>query len=234
MSKIIPALDFDNSRDAIEAVALVSSEITVAKVGLETFISEGPEVIRAMRRLGVEVFLDLKLNDIPNQVYHAVKAIMKYGVVMTTVHTTGGVEMMNAAARAVSESKYCMILLGVTMLTSMSQEELNAIGCHTPVEDQVVHLAKLAKASGLNGVVASAHEIKAIRQACGDDFLIVTPGIRPKTWPADDQLRTMSPRDAVQAGANYLVVGRPIFASEDPLEACRELKIEIGEQIALY
>lgn len=229
MSKIIPALDFKNSQGALKALIPISQEISLTKIGLELFVSEGPAMIRMIRRLGVEVFLDLKLNDIPNQVVRAIKSIMRYGVVMTTIHTTGGFEMMRAAVKTVEEQETCLILLGVTLLTSFDEQELRRIGRPGTVEKQVVELAKLAQEAGLKGVVASAQEIKAIREACGHDFMIVTPGIRDEAFPDDDQVRTMNAKDAVAAGANYLVVGRPIFGADDPLAACREIKANIGE-----
>lgn len=229
MSKIIPALDFESSKDALESLVPIQPEISVVKIGLELFISEGPQIIRSIRRLGAEVFLDLKLSDIPNQVYGAIKAIMKYGVVMTTIHTTGGIEMMKAAVRAVDEQEFCLILLGVTVLTSFSEDELKIIGRPAPVQEQAVSLAMLAKEAGLKGVVASPQDIKAIKTACGPDFIVVSPGIRAKDAVPDDQIRTLSAGEAVAAGADYLVVGRPIFKADDPLAACRNLKKEIGE-----
>jgi orotidine-5'-phosphate decarboxylase len=205
------------------------------KVGSRLFTTEGPDLVRRLVASGAPVFLDLKFHDIPNTVAQAVEAAVSTGVWMVNVHASGGVPMMQAAARAASETaakegRQRPIVIGVTVLTSMDAPTLASIGVQRPLLDQVVTLAKMAREAGLDGVVASPQETAAIRAACGPDFSIVTPGIRGATagTSKDDQSRTMGPAEAVRAGASYIVVGRPIIAAADPRGAAAAIVEELG------
>ena len=198
-------------------------------MGSQLFTTVGPKAVEKLAGLGYEIFLDLKFHDIPNTVAHAVAAGARLpGVRLMTIHASGGAEMMRAARDAAGTRAKRPRLLGVTVLTSLDAATLRSVGVATAPVQQAVALAKLAKASGLDGVVASAHEISEIRKACGPGFLIVVPGIRPATAAADDQARVATPGDAIRAGADYLVVGRPITATAKP----REAAMRIGEEIA--
>jgi orotidine-5'-phosphate decarboxylase len=205
------------------------------KVGSRLFTTEGPDLVRRLVTSGAPVFLDLKFHDIPNTVAQAVEAAVSTGVWMVNVHASGGVPMMQAAARAASETaakegRQRPIVIGVTVLTSMDAPTLASIGVQRPLLDQVVTLAKMAREAGLDGVVASPQETAAIRAACGPDFSIVTPGIRGASagTSKDDQSRTMGPAEAVRAGASYIVVGRPIIAAADPRGAAAAIVEELG------
>jgi orotidine-5'-phosphate decarboxylase len=205
------------------------------KVGSRLFTTEGPDLVRRLVASGAPVFLDLKFHDIPNTVAQAVEAAASTGVWMVNVHASGGVPMMQAAARAASETaakegRQRPIVIGVTVLTSMDAPTLASIGVQRPLLDQVVTLAKMAREAGLDGVVASPQETAAIRAACGPDFSIVTPGIRGASagTSKDDQSRTMGPAEAVRAGASYIVVGRPIIAAADPRGAAAAIVEELG------
>ncbi len=199
------------------------------KVGNQLFTRVGPKAVEKLAGLGFEIFLDLKFHDIPNTVAHAVAAGARLdGVRLMTIHASGGAEMMRAARDAAGTRKTRPRLLGVTVLTSLDAAALASVGVTAAPVRQAVALAKMAKASGMDGVVASAHEIREIRKACGPGFLIVVAGIRPATAGADDQSRVATPGDAIRAGADYLVVGRPITAAAKP----REAALRIGEEIA--
>jgi orotidine-5'-phosphate decarboxylase len=199
------------------------------KVGSQLFTTAGPKAVEKLAGLGFEIFLDLKFHDIPNTVAHAVESGVRLpGVRLMTIHASGGAEMMRAARDAAGTRARRPKLLGVTVLTSLDAATLSSVGVAAAPLPQAVALAKLAKKSGLDGVVASAHEIREIRQACGPTFLIVVPGIRPSTAGADDQSRVATPGDAIRAGADFLVVGRPITAAAKP----REAALRIGEEIA--
>jgi len=198
-------------------------------VGSQLFTTEGPKAIEKLAGYGYEIFLDLKFHDIPNTVAHAVAAGAKLpGVRLMTIHASGGTEMMRAARDAAGTKASRPKLLGVTVLTSLDAATLRSVGVAVAPVRQAVALAKLAKKSGLDGVVASAHEIREIRKACGPGFLIVVPGIRPASAGADDQSRVATPGDAIRAGADFLVVGRPITAAAKP----RETALKIAEEIA--
>jgi len=198
------------------------------KVGNQLFTSEGPRAIEKLSALGCEIFLDLKFHDIPNTVAHAVAAASRFNSVrLMTLHATGGIEMMRAARDAAGRDGSRPRLLGVTILTSLDGAALKRIGMGGPPRSRAVALARLAKQAGLDGVVASAHEIRAIRKACGPKFLIVVPGIRAKSAASDDQSRIATPEDAIRAGADYLVVGRPITAASDPRDAAVRINAEI-------
>ena len=205
------------------------------KIGNRLFTSEGPVLVRRIVEAGSRVFLDLKFHDIPNTVEQAVEAAVGTGAWMINVHASGGTLMMQAAARAARETSARLgrpapVMIGVTVLTSMDQESLRAIGVERPVLDQVIALARLTRQAGLQGVVASAQETPAIRQACGPDFQIVTPGIRGAAAGVErnDQSRTMGPAEAIRAGASYIVVGRPIIAAPDPRAAAAAIVEELA------
>jgi orotidine-5'-phosphate decarboxylase len=199
------------------------------KVGSQLFTTEGPRVVQKLAGLGFDIFLDLKFYDIPNTVAGAVAAAAKLPRVrLVNVHASGGVEMMRAARKAAGEGKSRPALLAVTILTSLDAKALRTIGMSGSPASRAVALAQLAKRAGMDGVVASAQEVKAIRQACGPKFLIVVPGIRPAATSADDQSRIATPAEAIRAGADYLVVGRPISAAQNP----RTAAIDVAKEIA--
>jgi orotidine-5'-phosphate decarboxylase len=229
VNRILVALDVNTAADALRLADTLRDTVGGFKIGKQLFTAEGPAVVRIFAQRGDRVFLDLKFHDIPNTVAGAVSSAVSTGAWMVNVHATGGRKMMEAAAAAATEAaaqagRERPVVIGVTVLTSLDQSQLAETGVQAPVLEQVVHLAKLAQASGLDGVVASPHEIAAIRNACGPDFLIVTPGIRPKDQGGkDDQARTMSPAEAIAAGASYLVIGRPITAASDPRKAAEEI-----------
>jgi orotidine-5'-phosphate decarboxylase len=200
------------------------------KVGLQLFTAEGPRAVEKLAGLGFDIFLDLKFHDIPNTVAGAVAAAADLpGVRLVNVHTLGGVAMMRAAREALTGKKRRPALLGVTVLTSMDAAELRRVGVSGPPSTRAVGLARLAKQAGLDGVVASAHEARAIRRACGARFLIVVPGVRPAGAAVNDQSRVATPGEAIRAGASYLVVGRPITGAANPREAALAITREIAE-----
>jgi orotidine-5'-phosphate decarboxylase len=201
----------------------------MVKVGSQLFTAEGPRAVQRLASLGLSVFLDLKFHDIPNTVAGSVAAAAQLpGVEMMTLHTSGGLAMMRAAREAVAGRKRRPVLLGVTILTSLDTAALRRIGLAGPASARVLALARLAKEAGIDGVVASAHEARAIRKACGPRFLIVVPGIRPAKAAAGDQARVATPAEAIRAGANYLVVGRPITGANDPGSAAAAIAAEIA------
>lgn len=231
--RLILALDVDDFKKAEELVVRLTNYVGAFKIGNQLFTTEGPKVIDMVNKKGGKVFLDLKFHDIPNTVARAAEAATKLGVSIFNVHTSGGYEMMKAAADATN--KICQelaikkpIILGVTLLTSINQEILEKeVGIKKSLEEQVIHLAKLAKAAGLDGVVASSWEIKEIRKACGEDFVILTPGIRPAGQSSDDQKRIMTPQKAIKLGADFLVIGRPIRNAVNPVEAAKQVLKEM-------
>jgi orotidine-5'-phosphate decarboxylase len=207
--------------------------VGLCKVGNQLFTAEGPRVVAKLASLGLGIFLDLKFHDIPNTVAHGVASAARLpGVRLVTLHTTGGLAMMRAARQAAYEvagdTKKRPRLLGVTILTSMDESTLAEVGLAGPPAARAVELAKLAQKAGLDGVVASAHEVRPIREACGSGFLIVVPGIRPAESSTDDQARVATPAQAISAGADYLVVGRPITAAKDPRKAALAISKEIA------
>ncbi len=220
--KIIIALDVKSREEAANLAAKIR-EAQVFKVGLELFTAEGPSLFKKFRALRKEIFLDLKLHDIPNTVAGAVASGVQHGVRMMTIHASGGREMMTKAAERAREAaaagKSRPVLLGVTVLTSLKGPDLAEVGMDVDVESQVRRLAGLAKAAGLDGVVCSPQEVEILRRDFGRDLVIVTPGIRPAWAAAQDQKRIMTPADAVAKGADYLVIGRPITGAPDPREA---------------
>ena len=234
-SRIIVALDVPNKEQALDLVDKLKDEVGMFKVGMELYNAEGASIVQEIQKRGSKVFVDLKFHDIPNTVGQAARIITQKGADMFTVHACGGSRMLAAAAEnknaaAAEMHSPAPIALAVTVLTSTSQEEFEQeMGFNKPIVEQVVHLAQLAERSGMDGVVASPKEIKAIREVCGPDFLIVTPGIRPLWAAANDQSRITTPKDAINAGANYLVIGRPIVAQPDPAAAARRIAAEIAE-----
>jgi len=228
-NKIIFALDV-NGLDEIDRYAgLLSGRVGMFKIGKELFTACGRDAVTAVQRHNGGVFLDLKYHDIPNTVARAMLEAARLGVQLVNLHALGGFEMMETAAEAVRAEfgDERPRLLAVTILTSSTAETLQRVGIDHPVDQMVVRLARLAREAGMDGVVASPHEIGLIRQACGPDFLIVTPGVRPSFAAHDDQKRVMTPGDAVSAGADYLVIGRPIARAEDPAIAVEMIVDEI-------
>jgi orotidine-5'-phosphate decarboxylase len=231
--KLILALDVPDYGRASELVERFKEHIGVFKVGPELFLSAGSKIIEEINKKHGKVFLDLKFHDIPNTVSKAAIIATKLGVHMFNVHTSGGLEMMKKCKNSVAD--LCLRenverpkILGVTVLTSISKEILNAeVGIPHSVKTHVKHLASLAQKAGLDGVIASAREASMIRELCGKGFLIVTPGIRPSWTPPDDQKRTMTPKEAIKEGADYLVIGRGVLQHEDPLKALELISLEI-------
>lgn len=231
--KLIIALDVDRAQQAFSLVDQLEPYTGMFKIGMQLYYSEGPTVVEGLRRRGARVFLDLKLHDIPNTVAKAVRALTRLGVNMFNLHAAGGAAMMRAAVECAREESAATdvprpLVIAVTVLTSIDQPAFNReMGLSGPISDRVVAWSLLAKECGLDGVVASAREAAAIRQACGPDFLIVTPGIRSAGAASGDQKRVMTPAGALAAGASHLVVGRPVTSAPDPVEAARALLEEM-------
>lgn len=217
--KIIVALDFDDQGKALEIVNKLKGKLNFFKIGSHLFTKYGPSIVKEVVSLGGEVFLDLKFHDIPNTVEGASKSACSLGVKIFNVHASGGKRMMDAAAKAAGAFKNRPLVLAVTVLTSMSDDDLGECGIRENVNEHVVKLAILAKQSGLDGVVASAHEIELIKAECGKDFVVLSPGIRPVWSDKDDQKRIVTPREAFEKGANYIVIGRAITKASDPVKA---------------
>ena len=223
-NRLIVALDVHTMDDVRSLVSTLGDTVTYYKVGMELFYSVGPDVVRWLKGQGKQVFLDLKLHDIPNTVAGGLASLMGLGADIVNVHASGGYTMMKTAATklhaaAAEQGIPCPKIIGVTVLTSMNEDDWKKLGETEPMADRVTRLAKLAKAAGLDGVVASPQEAAGIREACGDDFLIVTPGVRPSGASVDDQSRIATPAQALQNGATHLVIGRPIRAAKDPKTA---------------
>jgi orotidine-5'-phosphate decarboxylase len=225
---IFVALDTPSLDQASALAALLAPHVAGLKVGLEFVSANGPEGVRALVKSGLPVFLDVKLHDIPNTVAGAMKALAPLGAAIINVHASGGAAMMRAAAGAAASVQPRPKLIAVTVLTSLEAADLAAMGISGTPLDQVVRLARLAKDSGMDGVVCSPQEIAAVRAACGRDFLIVTPGVRPAGGALDDQRRVMTPKRALEAGADLLVIGRPITGASDPAEAARGILQDLG------
>ncbi len=225
--KVIVAMDVEGKEKALDLAGKLQGSGCWLKVGLELYSMEGPAIIQDLKELGFPVFLDLKLHDIPNTVERAVRGLIAWGADIINVHCSGGYEMMARAAEAVcaqSDNRQRTKLIGVTVLTSLSDKVLQEdLGVGRSLESQVIGLAQLAQRAGLDGVVASAREATALRKACGQEFLLVTPGIRPAWSEQNDQVRILTPREAIKAGSSYLVVGRPVTRAADPLEALNRL-----------
>ena len=232
--RLIVALDVDNLEQAKDLVRLLAPEVGMFKIGKQLFTHAGPQAVRLIQDLGGEIFLDLKFHDIPNTVAKAAIEATRLGVRMFNVHASGSLEMMRTTVKEVERVSRQQklrrpIMLAVTVLTSLGQEDLQRVGVERKVADQVVRLALLTKQAGMDGVVASSHEVSDIRAACGRQFVIVTPGIRPAEANRDDQQRVMTPGDAVRAGVDYIVVGRPILESKDPVKAARTIVAEMED-----
>jgi orotidine-5'-phosphate decarboxylase len=217
--KIIVALDYADAESALKLVNQLDPALCRLKVGKELFTAAGPQLVESLTRSNFGVFLDLKFHDIPNTVAKACTAAGNLGVWMLNVHASGGLEMMQAAKKAVDSNDTKPLLIAVTVLTSMNQETLNQIGIHTDLPTHVLNLAKLTQQAGLDGVVCSALEAKMLRANLGSEFCLVTPGIRPANASKDDQSRIVTPADALALGSSYLVIGRPITQSDKPLAA---------------
>lgn len=199
--------------------------VDLLKVGSQLFTAEGPRAVEGLAALGFGILLDLKLHDIPNTVAGAVSSAAKLGGVrLLTLHASGGIDMMQAAREAAGKGKNRPRLLGVTVLTSLDSAALKRVGFAGTLAASAVHLARLSREAGLDGVVASAHEARAIQRACGPDFRILVPAVRPATFSTNDQARVATPEEAVRAGARYLVVGRPITAAKDPVAAALQIR----------
>jgi orotidine-5'-phosphate decarboxylase len=243
--KLILALDFPSLDPALELAHAISHVVGIFKINIQLFTAEGPPAVRKLSQLGPGIFLDLKFHDIPNTVNGAVtSAIALPGLQLLDVHALGGLEMMRAAAKARDEAKGAKSplpkLLAITILTSMDNAALRGVGIAGPASKRVVQLARLAQKAGMDGVVASPREVRAIRRACGKRFLIVVPGIRPidgggsaggRKRKADDQARIATPAEAIRAGADYLVIGRPITGAPDPEAAARAILDEISSAL---
>jgi orotidine-5'-phosphate decarboxylase len=226
--RIIVALDYPDAAAARQFVAQVRPELCRLKVGKELFVAAGPAFVQELVGQGYDVFLDLKFHDIPNTVAHACKAAARLGVWMMNVHAAGGPRMLSAAREALEASKQRPLLIAVTVLTSMGADELKAIGVEADAEQQVLRLAGLTHTAGLDGVVCSAQEAPQLRSSLGPEFLLVTPGIRPAGSEVGDQTRILTPAQALQAGSDYLVIGRPITQAADPLAALESIAQEIA------
>jgi len=222
--QIIVALDVATKEEALQLVSELSSDVGFFKIGLQLYTAAGPGLTRDISVLGPKVFLDLKLHDIPNTVAKAVESAGKLGVKMLTIHLSGGSDMIRAAVNA---RQHDMLILGVTVLTSSTDETLRETGIPDTVADHVLRLARLGVSAGIDGLVASPHEARALRTEFGDKIKIVTPGVRPSWSEPGDQKRFMTPREAIDAGADYLVIGRPITAHPQPREAVARILGEL-------
>ncbi|HWY56334.1 MAG TPA: orotidine-5'-phosphate decarboxylase [Terriglobales bacterium] len=221
--RLIVALDVSSAAAAQKIVAAVGDSASCYKVGMQLYTAEGPGVVRDLVASGRRVFLDLKYHDIPNTVASAVREAAALGVSMLTIHASGGSKMIRAATDAGRSAKGALMVLGVTVLTSLDDDDLNQLGIQGRVQDQVLRLAKLAIAGGCHGVVASAHEASALRSEVDGDFAIVTPGVRPAGVEHGDQARVVTPAEAIAAGATHIVVGRPITGATDPAGEARAI-----------
>jgi orotidine-5'-phosphate decarboxylase len=225
---IIAALDVPSAEQALKLAEQIAPAVGAFKIGKELFVAAGPDIVKRVRATGARVFLDLKFHDIPNTVAKAVAAAIRLDVQMITIHASGGGEMMRAAEQSARDTAQALglpvpLVLGVTVLTSSSNETLAETGCEADTEKQVLRLAQLAVKSGVRGLVCSPLEIAALRKILPGQVQLVTPGIRTGSEKADDQKRTLTPREAMQAGANWLVVGRPIYAAENPRMAAETI-----------
>jgi len=231
--RIIVALDVDKKVDALKLVRQLRGQVGCFKIGSQLYTAEGPQIVEEIVSLGEKVFLDLKFHDIPNTVEKAARRVCELGVAMFTLHTSGGSKMMKAAVDAVTGCHAAppALILGVTVLTSLGQEDLAEVGIPVPLPEQVLRLADLARHCGIGGLVASPQEVAAIRARVGSGMKIVTPGIRPSGAGINDQNRIATPTVAIRSGADYLVVGRPITASPDPAGSAERIAAEIAGAI---
>lgn len=224
--RLIVALDVPTQAEALALVGELADDVSFFKIGLQLYTAVGPEIVRAVAATGANVFLDLKLHDIPNTVAKAVAAAANTGVKMLTIHLSGGRDMIEAALAAQPDD---LLLLGVTVLTSATDETLRECGVASTAEEQVMRLTELGLSAGISGFVTSPQETESVRARIGEQMKIVTPGVRPVWAGADDQKRFMTPREAVQRGADYLVIGRPITAHQHPREAVEKIVEELSE-----
>jgi len=227
--RIIVALDVETMAGALKLVDQLSADVGAFKIGKQLFTATGPDAVRLIHGRGGKVFLDLKFHDIPTTVAKASAEAARLGAFMFNMHALGGAAMMRESVQAVRALPGAQpLMIAVTVLTSMGEGDLKPLGIDLPVDELVVRLARLAKEAGMSGVVASPREIGLIKKACGPEFLVVTPGIRPAGADANDQKRAMTPGEAVQAGADFIVVGRPITHAPDPQAAARSIAEEIA------
>lgn len=215
--RVVVALDYPNSAAALAFASVVNPKLCRLKVGKELFTAVGPQLVEKLVAMGFDVFLDLKFHDIPNTVAHACEVAADLGVWMVNVHASGGRKMMETTRAALEKRSHRPLLIAVTVLTSMGGDELLELGLNTTPAEQVERLAKLTQSCGLDGVVCSAQEASLLKAACGQEFKLITPGIRPADAAANDQTRIMTPTAAIAAGSDYLVIGRPITQSADPV-----------------
>jgi len=227
-NRIIIALDMDDQKKVLSFVKEFNPGQCRLKVGKELFTSYGPKLVKKLQKQGFSIFLDLKFHDIPNTVYKAVRAACQLNVWMLTIHSAGGSEMMRAARRAVDESAHKPILVAVTVLTSLSGDDLAEQGIQRSTDEQVLRMASLAQQNGMDGVVCSAAEAASIRKLLSENFVLVTPSIRPNGDDAQDQKRVVTPKDAICAGSNFLVIGRPITQARKPVEKLHQILDEIS------
>ncbi len=231
---LIIALDVDTTKEAAALVDMLGPCAGGFKVGMQLYNSAGPEAVRRLRERGIPLFVDLKLHDIPNTVAGAARALTRHGASILNVHAAGGSEMMRTATEAARDEAAKAgidppLVVAVTVLTSISQDVFNCeIGIPGSIQDRVTTWALLAREAGLDGVVASPLEVRAVRETCGPGFVIITPGVRPAGVAINDQKRTMTPGEAIRAGATYLVVGRPVTAAPDPVQAASFILADIG------
>lgn len=230
--KVIVALDFPEARSALDLAQRLDPAQCKVKVGSELFTVAGPALVETLVGRGFKLFLDLKFHDIPNTVAAACRAAARMGVWMMNIHAAGGKAMLTAAREAIPPGEGAPKLIAVTVLTSMGASDLADLGISGAPSEVVTRLARLARGSGLDGVVCSAQEATALRAMCGSEFTLVTPGIRPSDATVDDQSRVMTPRGAVAAGSSYLVIGRPIIRAADPLAALEAINADIASTIA--
>jgi orotidine-5'-phosphate decarboxylase len=237
--RLILALDVEDLDRVKATLRLLAGEVGMFKVGKQLFTHAGPQAVKLIQEMGGEVFLDLKFHDIPTTVAKAAIEATRLGVKMFNVHASGSLAMMRQTAKEVNrvcrqESLRKPIMLAVTVLTSFNENDLKKVGVTGEVADQVVRLALLSQKAGMDGVVAAPNEVSEIRAACGRRFVIVTPGIRLQKSKRDDQKRVMTPADAVRAGVDYIVVGRPIMEAADPVKAAREIIAEMEQSVKKY
>ncbi len=232
--RLIVALDLSSATQARQVVQSIGESASTYKVGKQLFTAEGPQIVRDLVSSGRKVFLDLKFHDIPNTVAAAVGEAAKLGVSMLTVHASGGSKMLKAASDAAAQSASKPMVLAVTVLTSLSDADLSEIGVSGDVQTQVLRLGSLARNAGCGGLVASALEARELRRELGNDFAIVTPGVRPTGAAVGDQARVLTPKEAIAAGATHLVVGRPILQAADPAQAAEAIVSEIAEAVSFH
>ena len=228
---IIVALDYNKENKALDMAKILDPSLCILKVGLELYVSCGPKIVNALHKLGYKIFLDLKFHDIKNTVIKSSLVAADLGVWMINVHSSGGVEMMSGVANTIKENNYRTLVTGVTVLTSLDNDDIKTIGYSNNTKDQVMKMAALCYDSGLNGIVCSAHEAKNIKNEIKDNFICVCPGIRRTEDNKDDQKRIMTPAMAANNGADYIVVGRPITNSKNPLKSLIKIKKEFNNTL---